>query len=96
MSECINVNSSGLGSYVLERLNDRFPKKLIQTYSVFPNHQEADVVVQPFNSFLTLHRLANHTDLVVMFNNSALACISADRLNIQIPSFDQTNQLMSI
>lgn len=28
---------SGLGSYMLERLNDRFPKKIIQTYSVFPN-----------------------------------------------------------
>ena len=28
---------SGLGSYLLERINDRYPKKLIQTYSVFPN-----------------------------------------------------------
>jgi len=27
---------SGMGSYVLEHINDRFPKKLIQTYSVFP------------------------------------------------------------
>jgi tubulin gamma len=34
---------SGFGSFLLERLNDRFPKKLIQTYSVFPN--ENDVVV---------------------------------------------------
>lgn len=31
---------SGLGSYILEKLNDRFPKKLIQTYSVFPNQDE--------------------------------------------------------
>lgn len=28
---------SGMGSYLLEHLNDHFPKKLIQTYSVFPN-----------------------------------------------------------
>lgn len=28
---------SGLGSYLLECLNDRFPKKIIKTYSVFPN-----------------------------------------------------------
>ena len=28
---------SGMGSYLLETLNDHFPKKLIQTYSVFPN-----------------------------------------------------------
>jgi hypothetical protein len=30
---------------LLERLNDKFPKKFIQTYSVFPNAQEGDVVV---------------------------------------------------
>ena len=38
---------SGLGSFLLERLTDRFPKKLITTYSVFPDTQNAgDVVVQ--------------------------------------------------
>ena len=26
-----------MGSYLLEKLNDIYPKKLIQTYSVFPN-----------------------------------------------------------
>lgn len=27
---------SGMGSWLLERLKDQFPKQLIQTYSVFP------------------------------------------------------------
>lgn len=31
---------SGVGSYLLERLSDRYPKKLIETYSVFPNQDE--------------------------------------------------------
>lgn len=31
---------SGMGSYIMERLSDRFPKKLVQTYSVFPNQDE--------------------------------------------------------
>ena len=86
---------SGLGSYLLERLNDKFPKKLIQTYSVFPNHQEPDVVVQPYNSLLTLKRLTNNADSVVVLDNAALARIAADRLRVQDPSFDQTNQLVS-
>ncbi|KAG6874321.1 hypothetical protein C0995_001546 [Termitomyces sp. Mi166 len=86
---------SGLGSFILERLNDKFPKKLIQTYSVFPNSQEGDVVVQPYNSLLTLKRLVNHADSVVVLDNSALARISADRLHQQTPSFDQTNQLVA-
>jgi tubulin gamma len=86
---------SGLGSFILERLNDKFPKKLIQTYSVFPNAQEGDVVVQPYNSLLTLKRLINHADSVVVLDNGALARISADRLHVQTPTFDQTNQLVS-
>jgi tubulin gamma len=87
---------SGLGSFLLERLNDKFPKKLIQTYSVFPNAQEGDVVVQPYNALLTLKRLANHADSVVVLDNGALARINADRLHLQTPSFDQTNQLVCV
>lgn len=46
----------------------RFPKKLIQTYSVFPNLDEiSDVVVQPYNSLLTLKRLTQNADCVVSF-----------------------------
>jgi tubulin gamma len=85
---------SGLGSFLLERLNDRFPKKLIQTYSVFP--EASDVVVQPYNSLLAMKRLVNNADSVVVLDNSALTRIAADRLHMQDPSFVQTNQLVSI
>lgn len=58
---------SGLGSFVLESLNDRYPKSLVQTYSVFPNNETtSDVVVQPYNSVLTLRRLAENADCVVI------------------------------
>lgn len=87
---------SGLGSFLLERLNDAFPKKLIQTYSVFPNSEEtSDVVVQPYNSILTLKRLVNNADSVVVLDNAALARIASDRLHLQNPSYHQTNQLVS-
>src|SRR5260221_7206025 len=78
---------SGLGSFLLERLNDRFPKKLIQTYSVFPNPQESDVVVQPYNALLTLKRLANHADPVLVLDNTAVGLIKPDRLHLETPSF---------
>ncbi|KAF9531439.1 gamma tubulin [Crepidotus variabilis] len=86
---------SGLGSFLLERLNDRFPKKLLQTYSVFPNTQEGDVVVQPYNAILTLKRLVKNADAVFVLDNAALSRIAADSLHVQTPSFDQTNQLAS-
>jgi hypothetical protein len=87
---------SGMGSYILEKLTDRFPKKLIETYSVFPNQDEiSDVVVQPYNSLLTLKRLTQSADCVVVLDNTALNRIATDRLHIQNPSFTQINTLVS-
>lgn len=85
---------SGLGSFILERLNDRYPKKLLQTYSVFPNSSTPDVVVQPYNSLLSLKRLTNHADAVVVLDNEALSRISADQFPGQEASMSQTNQLV--
>ncbi|XP_037093930.1 tubulin gamma-1 chain [Pollicipes pollicipes] len=87
---------SGMGSFILEKLNDRFPKKLIQTYSVFPSQDEiSDVVVQPYNSLLTLKRLTQSADCVVVLDNTALNRIAVDRLHIQNPTFTQINSLVS-
>ncbi|XP_037961085.1 tubulin gamma-1 chain [Teleopsis dalmanni] len=87
---------SGMGSYIMERLADRFPKKLIQTYSVFPNQDEiSDVVVQPYNSMLTLRRLTTSADCVVVLDNTALNRIASDRLHISNPTFTQINSLVS-
>jgi tubulin gamma len=52
--------------------------------------------VQPYNALLTLKRLANHADSVVVLDNGALARINADRLHSQTPSFDQTNHLVRV
>jgi len=88
---------SGMGSYLLEQLNDHFPKKLIQTYSVFPNQSQSqsDVVVQPYNSVLTLKRLTVNADCVVVLDNTALNAIAADRLHIASPTIGQLNSLVS-
>ncbi|URE16172.1 hypothetical protein MUK42_30658 [Musa troglodytarum] len=87
---------SGMGSYLLETLNDRYSKKLVQTYSVFPNQMEtSDVVVQPYNSLLTLKRLTLNADCVVVLDNTALNRIAVERLHLTNPTFAQTNSLVS-
>ena len=99
-----------MGSYLLERLNDHFPKKLIQvrlavpfrlsltgdntllspqTYSVFPDNAGSDVVVQPYNSLLTMKRLTLNADSVVVLDNAALSKIAEDRLHLKAPTLDQ-------
>eukprot|EP01013_Petalomonas_cantuscygni_P032259 TRINITY_DN58739_c0_g1_i1.p1 TRINITY_DN58739_c0_g1~~TRINITY_DN58739_c0_g1_i1.p1 ORF type:complete len:476 (+),score=119.68 TRINITY_DN58739_c0_g1_i1:205-1632(+) len=106
---------SGMGSYLLEALCDAFPKKLIQTYSVFPNTQSSapggmggdamaaesgtlaasDVVVQPYNSVLTMKRLVLHADAVVVIDNTALNRIATERLRLPSPSVEEINSLVS-
>ncbi|RLN59820.1 hypothetical protein BBP00_00006307 [Phytophthora kernoviae] len=88
---------SGMGSYLLENLNDHFPKKLIQTYSVFPNQSDfqSDVVVQPYNSLLTMKRLVLNADSVVVLDNTALNRIAVERLRVENPTVSQLNSLVS-
>jgi tubulin gamma len=87
---------SGVGSFLLEAINDRYPKKLIKCYSVFPHLTEtSDVVVQPYNSLLTLKRLTNNADAVVVLDNTALNRIATERLKLNNPTFAQVNSLVS-
>ena len=75
---------SGFGSFLLDALNDRYPKKLIQTYSVFPN--ENDVVIQPYNCVLSMKRLILNADAVVVIDNCALTRMVTDRLKLKDPT----------
>ena len=87
---------SGMGSYLLEALNDHFPKKLIQTYSVFPSWaDQSDVVVQPYNSILTMKRLTLNADAVVVLDNMALNRIAVDRMRVENPTVDHINSLVA-
>jgi tubulin gamma len=86
---------SGFGSYIIEKLNERFPKKLIQTYSVFPSVGNSDIVVTPYNSMLTLKRLVLNADCVIVVDNEALNNIAVDRIKISSPTIQQINSLIS-
>ena len=87
---------SGMGSFLLENLHDAFPKKFIQTYSVFPNLENAsDVVVQAYNSIPTMRRLIQHADSVVVLDNTSLNSIATDRLHITNPTMSQVNSIVS-
>ncbi|ODV87757.1 hypothetical protein CANARDRAFT_25974 [[Candida] arabinofermentans NRRL YB-2248] len=83
---------SGLGSFLLEELSDRFSKKLIHTYSVFG---AAEVVVQPYNTVLTLKRLIENSDANIVFDNDSLMSIATTNLQISSPSYTDTNKLIS-
>lgn len=52
-------------------------------------------MVQPYNSILTLRRLTENADCVVVLDNTALNRIAVDRLHLENPTFTQINSLVS-
>jgi len=55
------------------RMTCHAPRSCCVSCSVFPNQSESsDVVVQPYNSLLTLKRLTQNADAVVVLDNTAL------------------------
>ncbi len=85
---------SGLGSMVLETLRERYPKKLIQTYSVFPM-EDGGVNIAPYNSVLAMKRLTLQADSVVVLDNTALYRVAEEQLHLQHPDMSEVNQLVS-
>lgn len=83
---------SGFGSLLLETLSDRYGKKLIQTYSIFG---ASEVVVQPYNTILTLKRLIQNSDANIVFDNASLNSIAVDNLKLDSPSYHEMNRLIS-
>ena len=107
MTHSVNGGTgSGMGSRLLEQIRQewareasiahtaaicRFPKVLVQTYSVFPS--DSDVVVGPYNTVLTLSRLKLFADQVIVVDNRALNRLAA--LHCEKPSYTHTNQMVS-
>lgn len=88
---------SGMGSYLVERLAEDYPKMALQTYSVFPNTMEtSDVVVQPYNTILTISALLEFADSVIVLDNSALNRTARERLNKLNPGLDQINHIVCL
>ena len=52
------------------------------------------MVVQPYNSLLTLKRLTQSADCVVVLDNTALNRIASERLKIPNPTLDQVNRCL--
>ncbi|CAH6720929.1 tubulin gamma chain [[Candida] jaroonii] len=85
---------SGVGSLLLELLSDRYGSKtLITTSSIFPsNEKTSDVVVQPYNTVLTLKRLIEFSDSSIIFDNDCLNTVESSLFGIS-QSFNYANNV---
>nr|CCA15933.1 conserved hypothetical protein [Albugo laibachii Nc14] len=62
---------SGLGTYILQLLEDEFPQVYRFTTAIFPSRDD-DVITSPYNSIMALEKLIEHADCVLPVENEAL------------------------
>ncbi|KAG7661755.1 TUB4 [[Candida] subhashii] len=88
---------SGVGSKLLELLSDRYGnKKVLSTFSVFPlNEKSSDVVVQPYNTVLTLRSLIEYSHATFVFDNDALSSIDNISYDYSKRGFESINKLIA-
>lgn len=87
---------SGFGSLMLETVRDIFPKKIVTAFSVLPANEEgSDVVVQPYNTVLTLSYLNEYTSNVLVMDNHALGQVTVGSARTKSVSFNILNTLVS-
>lgn len=88
-------SGSGLGSLILERLRQAYPKKRIFTFSVVPSPLISDSAVEPYNAILTLQRILDNADAAVLLDNEALFRIAKSKLH-RSPNYMDLNHIIAL
>lgn len=86
---------SGLTAAVAERLRQEFAKKSHLEVLVYPAPRVSTAVVEPYNAMLVSHKTLGTTDCAFMVDNEAIYDISANRLDVERPSYSNLNRIVS-
>ena len=82
---------SGLGTLIISKLKEEYPRKLVQAVSVFPSHQFSVCVQEPYNFVLGVSQLVEYADVVVVLDNG---CDMSHTVEDN-PTYAHINQLFS-
>jgi len=86
---------SGMGTLLISKVREEYPDRIMGTYSVFPSPRVSDVVVEPYNSILSIHQLIENVDEVSVIDNEALFDITFRTLKLKTPQFKDLNALVA-
>ncbi|XP_048348507.1 tubulin epsilon chain isoform X2 [Sphaerodactylus townsendi] len=75
---------SGLGTFVLNVLEEQFPEVYRFVTSVYPSRED-DVITSPYNSVLAMKELSEHADCVLPIENESLFDI-VSKINLMTKS----------
>ncbi|NXM00053.1 TBD protein, partial [Tyrannus savana] len=85
---------SGLGAFVTQCLRDAFPASFILNHVIWP-YGTGEVIVQNYNSVLTLSHLYRSADALLVHQNDVIHKICAQLMNIRHISFRDVNQVIA-
>lgn len=100
LSSFLNVFSSsggtgsGVGSYVIEYLKSEFPNKPFINTVILP-YLSGEVVIQSYNTLLTLSKIHPFSDAILVFENDRLHYNCSNSLNLKNVDFGDLNNLLS-
>merc|ERR1712125_317413 len=86
---------SGMGTLLISKVREEYPDRIMATYSVFPSPKVSDVVVEPYNSLLSIHQLIENADEVSVLDNEALYDVCFSTLEVPKPTFAELNGLVA-
>lgn len=90
---------SGFGSQLLGKLQEEYSTKMLFNFSLLPGSSSekgpSDVVVEPYNTLLSLKCLIESSHLVLPIENQSLYRICNQNLGVKSPSFADINYLIS-
>ncbi|KAM3874922.1 tubulin delta chain [Diretmus argenteus] len=84
---------SGVGTYVTQRLRDIYPNSFILNHLTWP-YGTGEVIVQNYNSVLTLAHLYQLSDAILVHENDVVQRICSQLLNIKHASFGDVNRVI--
>ncbi|VDO35163.1 unnamed protein product [Onchocerca flexuosa] len=87
---------SGLGSVLISRLNDQYPKHLMSSFSVFPSTKVLSTAVDSYNTVLSINEFAENVHEIFCIDNEALYDICLRKLEDSEPTNDDLNHLASM
>ncbi|XP_070762418.1 tubulin delta chain isoform X2 [Enoplosus armatus] len=85
---------SGVGTYVTQCLRDIYPKSFIINHLTWP-YGTGEVIVQNYNSVLTLAHLYQLSDAILVHENDTAHRICSQLLNIKHISFSDVNRVIA-
>ncbi|KAK2096001.1 Tubulin beta-8 chain [Saguinus oedipus] len=84
-----------MGTLLMGKIQEEYPDRIINTFSVLPSPEVSDTVVESYNATLSVHQLIENADEMFCIDNEALHNICSRTLKLTTPTYGDLNHLVS-